>query len=114
MRSFTASLIAAVLVAAIVARGDIIPWSGNACNGDEGNNVPCDGNCHSFDGISSLDGIHSFEVVTGGTHCLTLFEDDGCFVETLQVDLGAEGECLGVSTGTPIRSFTCSASSLCE
>ncbi|KAJ6470956.1 hypothetical protein C8R45DRAFT_836621 [Mycena sanguinolenta] len=107
MRSFTASLIAAVLVSAMAVKGDIIAWSGDACNGDEGNNVPCDGSCRSFDGR------HSFEVVTGGTHCVTLFEDDGCVGQTFQFGVEAEGQCINVNTGTPIGSFTCSGSSSC-
>ncbi|KAJ7246132.1 hypothetical protein B0H12DRAFT_1126913 [Mycena haematopus] len=56
MRSFTASIIAAVLIAAMAVKGDIIAWSGDSCNGDEGGNEACDGTCIAFDGR------HSFEV----------------------------------------------------
>ena len=34
---------------------DIIGFSGNECDGAEGDDVPCDGSCHSFSGR------HSFE-----------------------------------------------------
>ncbi|KAJ7595265.1 hypothetical protein C8J56DRAFT_883484 [Mycena floridula] len=45
----------AVFVAALNVNGDIIAWSGDACNGAEGANVACNGGCISFDGR------HSFE-----------------------------------------------------
>ena len=43
MRSFTLSIVAAVLLVVLNVNADIIAWSGSACNGDEGDNVPCDG-----------------------------------------------------------------------
>ncbi|KAJ6470953.1 hypothetical protein C8R45DRAFT_1014967 [Mycena sanguinolenta] len=107
MHSFTASLIAAVLFAATVVKGDFVAFSGETCDGDEGNNVPCDGSCHSFDGR------HSFEVVADGTHCVAMFEDDGCVGQIFEFGVEPEGECINVNTGTPIGSFTCSASSTC-
>ncbi|KAJ7200937.1 hypothetical protein B0H12DRAFT_1036565 [Mycena haematopus] len=74
MRSFTA----AVLFAVLTVKADIIAWSGNTCDGGEGANITCDGTCIAFDGR------HSFEVVTGGSHCVVLFEDDGCLGETFR------------------------------
>lgn len=49
---------AAMLISLPQVDADIIAWSGNACTGDEGDNVACDNSCHSFDGR------HSFEVYT--------------------------------------------------
>ncbi|KAJ6470883.1 hypothetical protein C8R45DRAFT_836746 [Mycena sanguinolenta] len=107
MRSSAASIIAAVLVAAMAVKGDIIGWSGDSCNGDQGGNAPCDGSCVPFDGR------HSFEIVTGGTHCVTLFEDDGCVGQSFEFGSETEGNCINVNTGTPIGSFTCSSSNSC-
>ena len=56
MRSFTFSVVAAALLAVLSVNADLIAWSGNTCDGDQGNNVPCDGSCHQFGGR------HSFEV----------------------------------------------------
>ena len=55
---FTLALVAAALFALNVAAQDVIAWSGDSCNGDEGADVPCSGECISFDGR------HSFEVST--------------------------------------------------
>ncbi|KAJ7263127.1 hypothetical protein B0H12DRAFT_1230978 [Mycena haematopus] len=121
MRSFTASIVAAVLLAALTVKGDIIAWSGNSCNGDEGANVACNGACIAFDGRHSFEvrltrlflQTHNPQVVTGGSHCVVMFEDDGCVGETFQFGPETEGNCINVNTGTPIGSFTCSPNSSC-
>ncbi|KAJ4472227.1 hypothetical protein J3R30DRAFT_1055860 [Lentinula aciculospora] len=86
---------------------DIIAWSGNACDGDEGANVACDGSCHSF--VNR----HSFEVVASGTHCVTFFEGDGCTGEPFLFSGEGGSECINVNTGTSIGSFSCSANNVC-
>ncbi len=39
MRSFTLSIVAAVLLAVLNVNTDLIAWSGTICTGDEGLNV---------------------------------------------------------------------------
>lgn len=46
--SATATLFTALYMIANSAAQDFIAWSGTTCDGSEGNNVPCDGSCHSF------------------------------------------------------------------
>lgn len=46
-------------MAAVPAKADIIAWSGSNCNGAEGGDVPCDGNCFDFTGRQSLE-VRSF------------------------------------------------------
>ncbi|KAJ7586996.1 hypothetical protein C8J56DRAFT_787254 [Mycena floridula] len=99
MRSFT-FVVAAVLVA-LKVNADIIAWSGDSCNGDEGGNAPCDGSCIPFGGR------HSFEVVAGGSHCVTLFQGSGCSGEAFNFGRETTGQCINVNTGTDIESFTC-------
>ncbi|KAJ7263128.1 hypothetical protein B0H12DRAFT_1012467 [Mycena haematopus] len=108
MRSFAASIIAAVVFATLTVKGDFVAFSGNDCDGDQGANVACDGSCHSFDGR------HSFELFVTGSHCVTMFEDDGCVGETFQFGPETQGNCINVNTGTPIGSFICSANSACD
>ncbi|KAI0762312.1 hypothetical protein C8Q74DRAFT_142137 [Fomes fomentarius] len=56
-----------------IAHAEITGFSGDACNGDVGLNVPCDGSCHMFDNR------HSFRVDAGvGSHCVTMFGELGC------------------------------------
>ncbi|KAJ7195739.1 hypothetical protein B0H12DRAFT_1298380 [Mycena haematopus] len=107
MRSFTTSIIAAVLFVTLTVKGDIIAWSGDSCNGDEGSNVACNGACIAFDGR------HSFEVCSTRLFLHTYFQDDGCVGESFQFGPETEGNCINVNTGTPIGSFTCSSNSAC-
>ncbi|KAJ3935537.1 MAG: hypothetical protein NXY57DRAFT_989739 [Lentinula lateritia] len=99
---------AAMLISLPQVDADIIAWSGNACTGDEGDNVACDNSCHSFDGR------HSFEVVASGTHCVTFYEDDGCSGEHFFFSGEGNSECINVDTGTSIGSFSCSTNNVCN
>ena len=56
---FAATLLAAVLLALQVHAQSLIAFSGDACDGGEGADVPCDGTCFDFTGR------HSFEVSVG-------------------------------------------------
>ncbi|KAI0788031.1 hypothetical protein C8Q74DRAFT_1166719, partial [Fomes fomentarius] len=90
-------------------------FSGNACDGSVGNNVPCDGSCHSFDGRHSL-------VIDGdsSTHCVTMWEVAGCpsaptgsdplRIHTFEIP---STQCTNINTGTPIESFNCSPNPNC-
>ncbi|KAJ4472285.1 hypothetical protein J3R30DRAFT_1062247 [Lentinula aciculospora] len=106
--SLTATVYATVmLISSTKVAGDFIAWSGNACNGDEGLNEPCDNSCGSFDSR------HSFEVIIGGSHCVTLFEGDGCTGEAFLFEGEGNSECINVNTGTFIGSYRCSADNTC-
>lgn len=52
--SLKLSLIVAAL--ASIVKADLIGFSGDYCDGDQGSNVNCDGSCIGFDGH------HSYEV----------------------------------------------------
>ncbi|KJA16938.1 hypothetical protein HYPSUDRAFT_219152 [Hypholoma sublateritium FD-334 SS-4] len=110
MRFLSLALTAVSMVAymAVPSSADIIAFSGGACDGDEGLNVPCDGSCHQFTGRES------FEVVIGGLHCVTFFEDTGC--NSLIATFPNEGNslCSNVNTGTAVGSFRCSANDSCD
>ncbi|GAW01878.1 hypothetical protein LENED_003498 [Lentinula edodes] len=96
--SFSATILAAISYSKVF--GDFIAWSGNACDGDEGLNVPCDNGCDGFEGR------HSFEVVASGTHCVTFYEDEGCGGEHFFFSGEGNSECINVNTGTSIGSFS--------
>ncbi|KAJ3909230.1 hypothetical protein F5879DRAFT_892831 [Lentinula edodes] len=106
--SFSATILAAISYSKVF--GDFIAWSGNACDGDEGLNVPCDNGCDGFEGR------HSFEVGQDpnfGTHCVTFYEDEGCGGEHFFFSGEGNSECINVNTGTSIGSFSCSPNSDC-
>ncbi|KAF9455774.1 hypothetical protein BDZ94DRAFT_1230603 [Collybia nuda] len=104
MRSF-ATIITALVTFALVAPSvnAVIAWSGTACNGAQGNNVPCDGSCRSFDTRN---------------HCITMYEGAGCPNGRFDVlykhtFANQNGQCLHVNTGTPIKSFRCAPDNFC-
>ncbi|KAJ7581604.1 hypothetical protein C8J56DRAFT_793202 [Mycena floridula] len=99
MRAFT-FIFAAVLVA-LKVNGDLVAFSGDSCDGNEGNDAPCDGSCISFSGR------HSFEVTASSNRCVTLFQNGGCTGESFNFGSEAPGECINVNTGTDIESFSC-------
>ncbi|KZV80184.1 hypothetical protein EXIGLDRAFT_817291 [Exidia glandulosa HHB12029] len=76
-------------------------FSGSACDGDAGLDVPCDGSCHSFDNR------HSFRAdLSGDAHSVAMFADAGCTGQLFNFITQA-AECTNVNTGTPIESFLC-------
>ncbi|KAJ3841049.1 hypothetical protein F5878DRAFT_611415 [Lentinula raphanica] len=110
---------------------DFIAWSGDACDGAEGMNLdertlrqrlrwlrwpPL------FRGLSFFsrprvfvfaDDVHFvfniwLWVVISGSHCVTLFEGEGCTGEAFYYVGEGNLECINVNTGTPIGSFSCS------
>ncbi|KAF9062853.1 hypothetical protein BDP27DRAFT_1233022 [Rhodocollybia butyracea] len=103
--SAATTLLAVLYMITNSAAQNLVAWSGNACDGDEGDSVPCDGSCHQFGGR------HSYEasIVSSGTFCATLFEDTGCTGEAFFFNASPEGECINVNTGTDIESFSCSS-----
>ncbi|KAJ3761673.1 hypothetical protein EV360DRAFT_37355 [Lentinula raphanica] len=98
---------AVMLISSCKVAADFIAWSGTDCNGSEGANVACDNTCFPFDGR------HSFEVVIGGSHCVTFYEGDGCTGEAFLFSGEGNSECIDVITGTPIGSFRCSPTNTC-
>ncbi|KAJ7589886.1 hypothetical protein C8J56DRAFT_783497 [Mycena floridula] len=107
MRSSTFSTVfIAVLLAALNVNADIVGFSGDACNGDKGGNVACDGSCHSFTGR------HSFKA--NGKHCVTMFEGASCAGEHFFFNGEGAGKCINVNTGTAIKSFRCARSTTCH
>ncbi|KAJ7612648.1 hypothetical protein FB45DRAFT_759813 [Roridomyces roridus] len=92
---------AAVLALASYASAQtFVAFSGDTCNGDEGADVVCNGDCGSFSGR------HSFHVL-GSSASVLLFEGDGCTGEGFNFGTETAGECINVNTGTPISSFIC-------
>ncbi|KAE9384749.1 hypothetical protein BT96DRAFT_841785 [Gymnopus androsaceus JB14] len=85
------------------AAQDFIAWSGTTCDGSEGNNVPCDGSCHSFANQ------HSFAIqdVPEVQFCTTFFEDANCGGESFLFEDTELDGCIHVDTGTSIASFSC-------
>ncbi|KAK7014421.1 hypothetical protein R3P38DRAFT_2638782 [Favolaschia claudopus] len=102
------NFIAAALVVAGIVHGDIIAWSGDSCNGAEGGNVACDATCIGFEGR------HSFEVVSGGSHCVTMFVGQNCDGQAFAFGPETAGNCINVNTGTPIQTFRCSPDTSCH
>lgn len=90
-----------------VTKADIVAFSGSTCDGDEGDNVPCDGSCHDFSNR------HSLLLLTGGTHCVTYFLDSGCEELVGDAEL-TEDECTNVNTGTNVVSFICGPNDVCD
>ncbi|KAE9393494.1 hypothetical protein BT96DRAFT_829184, partial [Gymnopus androsaceus JB14] len=85
------------------AAQDFIAWSGTTCDGSEGNNVLCDGSCHSFANR------HSFEIaIPDAEFCTTFFEDANCGGESFLFEDNESDGCIHVDTGTSIASFSCS------
>ncbi|KAJ6510606.1 hypothetical protein C8R45DRAFT_1207504 [Mycena sanguinolenta] len=101
MRSSIASIIAAVLVATMAAKGDIIGWSGANCNGEGTQDFPCDGSCIPFDGKNS------FEIVFNAVACVAVYENAGCVGDVFTFASETQGSCINVNTGTPIGSLRC-------
>ncbi|EJD44477.1 hypothetical protein AURDEDRAFT_166568 [Auricularia subglabra TFB-10046 SS5] len=90
----------AALLAASPATA-FIAWSGSACNGDEGANVPCNGVCEPFCGR------HSFIAdVPGVTHCVAFYVGGNCDGQRFNFT-NQQGQCTNVNTGTGIESFQC-------
>ncbi|KAJ3817912.1 hypothetical protein EV361DRAFT_813241 [Lentinula raphanica] len=106
--SLASTVFAAImLISSSKVVADFIAWSGDSCDGSEGLNEPCDNSCGSFDGR------HSFEVIIGGSHCVTFYEDDGCTGEAFLFEGEGNSECINVNTGTNIGSYRCSADNTC-
>ncbi|KAJ7103764.1 hypothetical protein C8R44DRAFT_715833 [Mycena epipterygia] len=91
----------------IRATADVVGWSGNNCNGDEGLDVACDGTCFDFTGR------HSIETIVSGSHCVAVFEDGFCGEEVAVFLNQGGGSCVTVSTGTTVNSFQCFAGNTC-
>ncbi|KZV87443.1 hypothetical protein EXIGLDRAFT_773651 [Exidia glandulosa HHB12029] len=80
-------------------------FSGIACDGDAGLDVPCDGSCHSFESR------HSFRAdLSGDSHSVAMFINAGCAGQFFNFFTQAT-ECTNVNTGTHIASFQCFSSS---
>ncbi|EJD48696.1 hypothetical protein AURDEDRAFT_162151 [Auricularia subglabra TFB-10046 SS5] len=95
------ALIVAAVALAMPAQA-FIAWSGDHCDGDQGNSVPCDGSCHSFAGR------HSF-IAGFRNRCVSLYRESNCQGQRFNFSqAGAEGlQCTNVNTGTNILSFRC-------
>jgi len=110
----------------------IIAYSGTACDGSAGLDVPCDGSCHSFDTRHSFVSIPSVQltselpnshwynvhqrVASGAQHCVTTFVNPGCPAgdqSKIYTFTEQNGQCTHVNTGTPIKSFICSGNNIC-
>ncbi|KAF7293355.1 hypothetical protein MKEN_00837400 [Mycena kentingensis (nom. inval.)] len=85
---------------ALKANADLRAASGNSCDGDQGEDVPCNGGCFGFSGR------HSF-VITSGTHNVVLFSGDGCTGEQFNFGSESQGNCINVNTGTSVLSGRC-------
>ncbi|EJD44450.1 hypothetical protein AURDEDRAFT_166540 [Auricularia subglabra TFB-10046 SS5] len=94
-----ASLSLAALLAAVPAHA-FIAWSGNSCDGAQGNTVPCDASCRDFTGR------HSFNAQMGGGSCVSMYTAPGCNGARFNFT-GIGSQCINVNTGTDIRSFQC-------
>ncbi|EJD36671.1 hypothetical protein AURDEDRAFT_174269 [Auricularia subglabra TFB-10046 SS5] len=101
---FATFIVAAVLAAGLPAQA-FIAWSGDACDGDQGADVACDGSCFPFGGR------HSF-VAGDGNHCVALFRDGDCVGQRFNFTNQGDG-CTNVNTGTDIESFRCFAGPSC-
>ncbi|EJD45116.1 hypothetical protein AURDEDRAFT_165657 [Auricularia subglabra TFB-10046 SS5] len=78
-----------------------IAWSGDACNGDQGDTVSCDGTCFPFGGR------HSFKAGTAGaSHCVSFWVNSGCTGQRFNFT-NQQDQCTNVNTGTAINSFRC-------
>ncbi|KAF8882776.1 hypothetical protein CPB84DRAFT_1659569, partial [Gymnopilus junonius] len=89
------------------AKADIIAFTSDHCDGDEGENVPCSNECINFNLC------HSFEVVAQGTHCVVAFQDSRCSIPVGVILNSGGGQCSNVNTGTTILSLRCSPNSIC-
>ncbi|KAF8882775.1 hypothetical protein CPB84DRAFT_1750838 [Gymnopilus junonius] len=98
----------ALLGSKLPAKADIIAFTGDQCDGDEGENVPCSDECIDFNGR------HSFEVVATGTHCVVAFEDGACSIPVGEFSNGGSGACSNVNTGTTVLSLRCSPNFVCD
>ncbi|KAI0762441.1 hypothetical protein C8Q74DRAFT_1220412 [Fomes fomentarius] len=103
------SIFALVPLYVSIVHAGITAFSGSSCDGNVGNNVPCDGSCHAFDDR------HSFRVDSGtGTHCVTMFAAAGCpSGQQTFTFTGQNGQCTNVNTGTNVRSFLCAPNNNC-
>ncbi|KAJ6583349.1 hypothetical protein DFH09DRAFT_1360064 [Mycena vulgaris] len=97
---FALPLITATLFA-VQATADIIAWSGNNCDGDEGGNAICGGECISFNTR------HSFEVVSSVGHSVIVWTGGDCNGESFNFGFQSPGQCINVNTGTSILSLQC-------
>ncbi|KAH9474767.1 hypothetical protein JR316_0013232 [Psilocybe cubensis] len=104
-KSFSA-LAVALLFSVSAQAATIVAYSGNTCNGNVGNTVPCDGSCRSFSGR------HSLKISGGGPgNCVTVYNKAGCQHErfdqwtSFRLDSGV---CRNINTGYGVESFRCS------
>ncbi|PPQ65705.1 hypothetical protein CVT26_000322 [Gymnopilus dilepis] len=99
-----------LFIALFVAKssGDIVAFSGSSCDGDEGDNVPCQDECIDFNTR------HSFRVLASGTHCVVAFEDGACSIPVGSIENSGGGHCSNVNTGTTVLSLRCSPNSACD
>ncbi|EJD44449.1 hypothetical protein AURDEDRAFT_166539 [Auricularia subglabra TFB-10046 SS5] len=91
---FTSFALAAVL-AAVPAQA-FIAWSGDHCDGPQGNNVNLDGSCRSFGGR------HSFNA--GSESCIKFYELGNCSGQRFTYENQGD-RCTNVNTGTDIAAF---------
>ncbi|EJD44485.1 hypothetical protein AURDEDRAFT_166581 [Auricularia subglabra TFB-10046 SS5] len=97
----------AALLAASPATA-FIAWSGWACDGPEGADVPCNGACVGFGGR------HSFIAdVPNFPHCVALYVGRNCDGQRFNFT-NQQGQCTAVNTGTDIQSFQCFPSWWCS
>ncbi|EJD34681.1 hypothetical protein AURDEDRAFT_176261 [Auricularia subglabra TFB-10046 SS5] len=96
------SLLVAVAATTVPAQA-FIAWSGDACDGDIGNMVPCDGSCHSFAGR------HSFwaQASQDQPACVAMYAGTGCTGQRFNFSNQVYLQCTNVNTGTNIQSFRC-------
>ncbi|PPQ65715.1 hypothetical protein CVT26_000332 [Gymnopilus dilepis] len=98
----------AIALFAAKANADIIAFSGNECDGAEGENVPCLDECIDFNTR------HSFRVLASGSHCVVAFQDAGCTIPVGSISNSGGGQCSNVNTGTTVLGLKCSPNSVCD
>ncbi|KAF9557742.1 hypothetical protein CPC08DRAFT_751791 [Agrocybe pediades] len=98
--------LAVVFALTSVVKCDVIAFSGSFCDLDEGRDVSCNGDCHTFGNR------HSLKVTApAGHYCLYYYEEDGnCSGVEVGLDINdGNGQCTNVNTGTNVVSFRCKA-----
>ncbi|KAK7039848.1 hypothetical protein R3P38DRAFT_2515114 [Favolaschia claudopus] len=98
--TFTSAFVAAIALALHANAQSIIGFSGDSCNGSQGDSVACNGACIDFSGR------HSFEVF-GSAANVVLFAGGGCSGESFNFGTEQPNNCINVNTGTAINSFQC-------
>ncbi|KAK6981554.1 hypothetical protein R3P38DRAFT_3293664 [Favolaschia claudopus] len=99
MRFTLTALITAVLALNAQA-ANLIAFSGETCDGAEGKEVGCNGECISFSGR------HSFTIL-GGSANVVAFSFEGCKGPALELGILGAGTCTHVNTGGAVGAILC-------